>query len=58
LSVLGAARAGQHRYWFDLRSVLPEAEPRSGLLAVTTPAFTCFPLVRYCLGRALAIAGS
>jgi hypothetical protein len=58
LFVLGAARAGQHGYWFDLRSVVPEAEPRSGLLAVTTPEFTCFPLVRYCLGRKLALAGS
>ena len=49
LFVIGAARAGDTSYEFDPRSVLIESDPASGRLAVTTTAFDCLALVRYCL---------
>ncbi len=47
--VMGAAPVNEAAYRFDPRSVIAEIDPATGRLAVTTLAFNCFALVRYCL---------
>lgn len=56
LHVLGARPANDGTLYFDAEQLHLEADPVSGLAAVTTLEFDCFPLVRYCLGSALAVA--
>lgn len=56
LHVLGARPANDDTLYFDAEQLHLEADPVSGLAAVTTLEFDCFPLVRYCLGSAFAVA--
>lgn len=58
LFVIGAARRGETNFAYDDRSVLLEADPASGLLAVTTVAFDSFALVRRCVGLPYPVAGA
>lgn len=56
LHVLGARPAGGRAFHCDAADLAIEREPYSGQTAVTTLNFTCFPLIRYALGRALNLA--
>ncbi|HEV2899374.1 MAG TPA: hypothetical protein VGX71_16375 [Pseudaminobacter sp.] len=57
LWIIAAARAGEDAYRFNRRTLLVEVEPQGGRLVVTTPGFTLFALVRYCLGGGFAVVG-
>ena len=51
IHVIGSARAGTEDYKYRSGDLHVETDPRTGYSAITTPNFTCFPLVRYSLGR-------
>lgn len=56
LHVLGARPANDNTLYFDAEQLHLEVDPVSGLAAVTTLEFDCFPLIRYSLGSALTVA--
>jgi hypothetical protein len=51
VDLIGSRAAGRTGYQHDAEQLLIEPDPASGLAHVTKLKFTCFPLVRYGLGR-------
>jgi hypothetical protein len=56
VDLIGSRAAGRYKYAVDAEQLLIEVNPASLLSHVTKLQFTCFPLVRYGLGRRLATA--
>ena len=51
VDLVGSRAAGRTVYDYDPEQLLIEVDPASRLSHVTKLQFTCFPLVRYGLGR-------
>jgi hypothetical protein len=56
VDLIGSRAAGRVGYDYDAEQLLLEPEPVSFLSHVTKLRFTCFPLVRYSLGRRVIAA--
>jgi hypothetical protein len=57
VDLVGSRAAGRAWYDHDPEQLRIEADPASGLSHLSKLRFTCFPLVRYGLGRRVAAAG-
>ena len=55
VDLIGSRRAGVPEYDYDDEQLLIEVNPTSGLSYITKLQFTCFPLIRFNLGRHLLI---
>ena len=56
VDLIGSRASGRSGYDHDAEQLLIEEDTKSGLSHVTKLQFTCFPLVRYSLGRRVPMA--
>ncbi|MHC5539722.1 hypothetical protein ACYOEI_16005 [Singulisphaera rosea] len=56
VDLIGSRAAGRTWYDYDSEQLRIEVNPASGLSHVSKRLFTCFPLVRYSLGRRISTA--